>query len=54
MIEQPAEDEDDTDFWLSIPGLRESLIEAEADCTAGRTYGEDETRAHFGLPRGTA
>jgi len=45
-----ADDEDETAFWLSVPGLRESLAEAEADCAAGRTYGEDEIRARFGLP----
>jgi hypothetical protein len=42
--------DDDTDFWLSIPGFRESLIEAEADYAAGRTVGEEEIRARFGLP----
>jgi hypothetical protein len=32
------DDDDDTDFWLAIPGFRESLIEAEADYAAGRTF----------------
>ena len=49
VTKQPADD--DTDFWLAIPGLRESLIEAEADYAGGRTYGEDEIRARFGVPR---
>jgi hypothetical protein len=50
MADQPADDEDDdTDFWLAIPGFRESLIEAEADYAAGRTFGEEEIRARFGL-----
>ncbi|GAB5901802.1 hypothetical protein OKHIL_76130 [Mycolicibacterium mageritense] len=40
------------DFWLAIPGFRESLIQAEADYAAGRTFGEEEIRARFGLPRG--
>lgn len=44
------EDEDETAFWLSVPGIRESLAEAEADYAAGRTYGEDEIRARYGLP----
>jgi hypothetical protein len=40
----------DTDFWMSIPGFRESLVEADADYAGGRTYGEEEVRARFGLP----
>jgi hypothetical protein len=45
-----ADDDDETDFLLSIPGIRESLIEAEADYAAGRTFSEEEIRAEFGLP----
>lgn len=45
-----ADDEDETAFWLSVPRFRESLIEADADYAAGRTYGEDEIRARYGLP----
>jgi hypothetical protein len=41
---------DETAFWLSLPGLRESLAEAEGDCVAGRTFGEEEIRARYGLP----
>ena len=44
-----ANDEDDTDFWLAIPRFRESLIEAEADCAAGRTFSEEEIRFRYGL-----
>src|SRR6478672_8355465 len=29
--------DDDTDFWLTIPGFGNSLIEAEADYATGRT-----------------
>jgi hypothetical protein len=43
------DDDDDTDFWLAIPGFCESLIEAEADYAAGRTSSEQDIRAHFGL-----
>ncbi|WP_204158457.1 hypothetical protein [Mycolicibacterium mucogenicum] len=43
-------DDDETDFWLAVPGFRESLIEAEADVAAGRTFGEEEIRARSGLP----
>jgi hypothetical protein len=46
-----ADDErDETAFWLSLPGLRESLAEADADYAAGRTFGEQEIRARYGLP----
>lgn len=38
--DQSADDDDDTDFWLAIPGFRESLIEAGADYAAGRTFRE--------------
>jgi hypothetical protein len=41
---------DETAFWLALPGLRESLAEAEGDCVAGRTFGEHEIRARCGLP----
>jgi hypothetical protein len=48
-------EEDETTFWLSVPGLRESLAEADADYAAGRTYGEEEIRARYGLaPRDTS
>ncbi|TXI56049.1 hypothetical protein [Mycolicibacterium mageritense] len=43
-------EEDETAFWLSVPGLHESLAEADADYAAGRTYGEEEIRARYGLP----
>jgi antitoxin YefM len=36
-------------FWLSQPGIRESI--AEADIAGGRTYGEDEIRAEFSVPK---
>jgi len=41
----------ETLFWLSQPGIRESIAEAEADIAAGRTYGEDEIRAEFAVPK---
>lgn len=40
----------ETLFWLSQPGIHESLAEAEADVAAGRTYGESEVRESLGLP----
>jgi hypothetical protein len=45
--------DDDSDFWLAIPGFRESLREAEADYAAGRTVSGEEIRDRLGLrPRG--
>jgi antitoxin YefM len=41
----------ETLFWLSQPGIRDSITEAEAGIEAGRTYGEDEIRAEFGVPK---
>ena len=40
----------ETLFWLSQPGIRESLAEAEADVAAGRNHGQDEIRAAFSVP----
>jgi antitoxin YefM len=41
----------ETLHWLSQPGIAESVAESEADVAAGRTYGEDEIRAAFQVPR---
>ena len=43
----------ETMFWLSQPGIRESVAKAEADVTAGRTFGEEEIRAEFSVPKRT-
>lgn len=49
---QSADDDgDDTDFWLLLPNFRDSLIAAEPDHGAGRTFSEEEIRAHVGLPQ---
>lgn len=40
----------ETLFWLSQPGIHESIAEAEADAAAGRTYDETQVRASLGLP----
>lgn len=51
---------DDLDDWpfddpsVDVARLRESLRESEADIAAGRTFGEDEIRARYGLPRQSA
>jgi len=41
----------ETLFWLSQSGIRDTIAEAEADIAAGRTHGEDEIRAQFGVPK---
>lgn len=40
----------ETLFWLSQPGIRETLAEAEHDITAGRTTGSDQLRRELGPP----
>lgn len=40
----------ETVYWLSRPGIRESIAEADADIAAGRTVGSDELRSELGLP----
>jgi antitoxin YefM len=39
-------------FWLSQPGIRESIAEAEADVEEGRVYSEEQMRAEFNVPKG--
>jgi len=41
----------ETLHWLSQPGIVESIAESESDIAAGRTYGEDEIRAAYQVPR---
>jgi antitoxin YefM len=38
-------------FWLSQPGIRESIAEAEADVEGGRVYSEEQVRAQFNVPK---
>jgi len=40
----------ETLFWLSQPGIREDLAEAEADIAAGRVYDEAQVRQALKLP----
>ena len=42
----------ETLFWLSQPGIHESIAEAEADVEAGRVYSEEQIRAEFNVPKG--
>ena len=39
----------ETLFWLSQPGIHESLAEAEADVAAGRILNEAQVRQSLGL-----
>ena len=39
-------------FWLSQPGIRESIAQAEADVEEGRVYSEEQIRAEFNVPKG--
>lgn len=39
----------ETVYWLSRPGIRETVIEARDDIAAGRTISTDELRAELGL-----
>ena len=39
----------ETLFWLSQPGIHESLAEAEADIVVGRTFNQAEVRQLLGL-----
>jgi antitoxin YefM len=41
----------ETLFWLSQPGIRDSIAEAEADIAAGRTSGENAIRTEFGAAK---
>ncbi len=41
----------ETLYWLSQPGIRDAIAEADTDIAAGRTYGEGEIRSEFGVPR---
>jgi prevent-host-death family protein len=40
----------ETVFWLSQPGVRESLDESASDVAAGRGASSDELRRRLGLP----
>lgn len=40
----------ETLFWLSQPGIRESIGEAMADVAAGRVHTQQQIRAEFSVP----
>jgi len=41
----------ETLYWLSQPGIRDAIAEADADIAARRTYSEGEIRSEFGVPQ---
>ena len=41
----------ETLFWLSQPGILESIAQAKADVEAGRVYSEEQIRAEFNVPK---
>ncbi|MBA2574019.1 MAG: type II toxin-antitoxin system Phd/YefM family antitoxin [Nocardioidaceae bacterium] len=41
----------ETLYWLSQPGIRESLAESEADAISGRVFDEAQIRSEFGVPK---
>ena len=40
----------ETIYWLSRPGIRESVAEADAAIASGEVVGSDELRRQLGLP----
>lgn len=50
MAADDLESLQETLFWLSKPGMAESVAAAEREYAAGETVSGDELRAKFGLP----
>jgi antitoxin YefM len=50
MAADDLESLQETVYWLSQPGIRESVAEADAAIAAGDTVGSDELRRRLGLP----
>lgn len=50
MAADDLESLQETLFWLSQPGIRESVAQAEREYAAGATTSGAELRAEFGLP----
>jgi antitoxin YefM len=49
MAAEDLESLQETVYWLSRPGIRESIAEAEADIQAGRAVASDELPRRLGL-----
>lgn len=50
MAADDLESLQETLYWLSQPGVDESVATAESEHAAGQTISGDELRAKFGLP----
>ncbi len=50
MAADDLESLQETLFWLSKPGIVESVAAAEQEYAAGKTVSGDDLRAQFGLP----
>ncbi|MCU1478876.1 MAG: prevent-host-death family protein [Subtercola sp.] len=50
MSEDDLESLHETLFWLSQPGIREDIAEAEKAVADGRTTSAADVRARYGLP----
>jgi antitoxin YefM len=50
MAADDLESLQETLYWLSKPGIRESIAQAEAEYAAGATTSGADLRAEFGLP----
>jgi prevent-host-death family protein len=50
MSESDLESLQETIFWLSQPGIRDSLRESDRDLSEGRAVDSDTLRKRFGLP----
>lgn len=40
----------ETLYWLSAPGIRDTITAAEREHAAGETISAEDLRAEFGLP----
>jgi antitoxin YefM len=50
MAAEDLESLHETLFWLSQPGIQESLAQAEREYAAGETTCGEDLRVQFGLP----
>lgn len=50
MSADDLESLNETLYWLSRPGIRESVADAEREYVAGETTSGEDLRAEFGLP----
>ncbi len=50
MSTDEPETDEETRYWMSRPGIRESVTAAEREHADGETVSGEELRAEFGLP----